>query len=144
MAYKIPPGICWGSTGLQDSLRLLGICCGSTGHVCCSIEADQGVTPHASARVSLVSWEGRSHALLFMVPLGLPSARPMAQALRLPFEYYILILVMVNSYSLFPSAGAPPVLAARTKDDTLPCCLQEHWAWMKGIGRLVNLLGKLK
>ena len=55
----------------------------------CSIEADQGGTPHARARVSLVSWEGRSHALLFMVPLGLPSARPMAQALRLPFEYYI-------------------------------------------------------
>ena len=36
--------------------------------VCCSIEADQGGTPHARARVSLVSWEGRSHALLFMVP----------------------------------------------------------------------------
>ena len=53
----------------------------------CSIEADQGGTPHARARVSLVSWEGRSHALLFMVP----SARPMAQALRLPFEYYIFI-----------------------------------------------------
>ena len=59
----------------------------------CSIEADQGGTPHARARVSLVSWEGRSHALLFMVPLGLPSARPMAQALRLPFEYYIYIYV---------------------------------------------------
>ena len=57
----------------------------------CSIEADQGGTPHARARVSLVSWEGRSHALLFMVPLGLPSARPMAQALQLPFEYYIYI-----------------------------------------------------
>ena len=56
-----------------------------------SIEADQGGTPHARARVSLVSWEGRSHALLFMVPLGLPSARPMAQALRLPFEYYIIM-----------------------------------------------------
>ena len=55
-----------------------------------SIEADQGGTPHARARVSLVSWEGGSHALLFMVPLGLPSAKPMAQALRLPFEYYIL------------------------------------------------------
>ena len=55
----------------------------------CSIEADQGGTPHARARVNLVSWEGRSHALLFMVPLGLPSALPMAQALRLPFEYYI-------------------------------------------------------
>ena len=55
----------------------------------CSIEADQGGTPHARARVSLVSWEGRSHALLFMVPLGLPSARPMAQALQLPFEYLI-------------------------------------------------------
>ena len=55
----------------------------------CSIEADQGGTPHARAQVSLVSWEGRSHALLFMVLLGLPSARPMAQTLRLPFEYYI-------------------------------------------------------
>ena len=56
--------------------------------VCCSIEADQGGILHARARVSLVSWEGRSHALLFMVLLGLPSAKPMAQALRLPFEYY--------------------------------------------------------
>ena len=61
----------------------------------CSIEADQGGTPHARARVSLVSWEGRSHALLFMVPLGLPSARPMAQVLRLPFEYYIIILYII-------------------------------------------------
>ena len=56
----------------------------------CSIEADQGGTPHARARVYLVSWEGRSHALLCMVPLGLPSARPMAQALRLPFELFDL------------------------------------------------------
>ena len=32
----------------------------------CSIEADQGGTPHARARVSLVSWEGRSHALSFI------------------------------------------------------------------------------
>ena len=54
----------------------------------CSIEADQGGTVYARAGVSLVSQEGRSHALLFMVPLGLPSARPMAQALWLPFEYY--------------------------------------------------------
>ena len=29
---------------------------------------------------------GGSHAVLFMVPLGLPCARSMAQALRLPFE----------------------------------------------------------
>ena len=55
----------------------------------CSMEADQGGTPHARARVSLVSWEGRSHALLFMVPLGLPGTRPVAQVLRLPFEYLI-------------------------------------------------------
>ena len=40
----------------------------------CSIEANQGGTQHARARVNLVSWEWRSHALLFMVPLGLPSA----------------------------------------------------------------------
>ena len=63
----------------------------------CSIEADQGGTPHARARVSLVSWEGRSHALLFMVPLGLPSARPMAQALRLPL--ILSIIESVNSIS---------------------------------------------
>ena len=31
---------------------------------------------------------GGSHVVLFMVPLGPPGARPMAQALRLPFEYY--------------------------------------------------------
>ena len=54
----------------------------------CSIEADQGGTLYARARVSLVSWEGRSHAVLFMVPLGPLGARLMAQALRLPFEYY--------------------------------------------------------
>ena len=62
----------------------------------CSIEADQGGTPHARARVSLVSWEGRSHALLFLVALGVPSARPMAQALRLPFEYYIIRLLLIK------------------------------------------------
>ena len=45
-----------------------------------------GRDPHARARVSLVSWKGRSHALLFMVPLGLPSARSMAQALRPPYK----------------------------------------------------------
>ena len=49
----------------------------------CSIEADQGGTPHARAKVSLVSWEGRNQALLFMVPLGPPSARPIARALQL-------------------------------------------------------------
>ena len=59
----------------------------------CSIEADQGGTPHARARVSL---EGGSHAVLFMVPLGPPSARPMAQALQLPFEY--LYIIIYNSY----------------------------------------------
>ena len=77
----------------------------------CSIEADQGGTPHARARVSLVSWEGRSHALLFMVPLGLPSARPMDQALRLPFEYYIIVLcvkliIIINSYFTLEHARA--------------------------------------
>ena len=55
----------------------------------CSIEADQGGTPYARIRVSLVSWEGRSHVVLFMVPLGPPSERPMAQTLRLPFKYFI-------------------------------------------------------
>ena len=63
----------------------------------CSSEADQGGTPHARARVSLVSWEGPgSHALLFVVPLGLPSARPMAQVLQLPFEYLLLLLTFIS------------------------------------------------
>ena len=33
-----------------------------------------------------------------MVPLGLLSARPMAQALRLPFEYYIYIFFFKDDY----------------------------------------------
>ena len=64
------------------------------------IEADQGGTPHARSRVSLVSWEGRSHGVLFMVPLGPPSARPMAQALRLPFQYYYIFSMYANNYGL--------------------------------------------
>ena len=51
----------------------------------------EGGTLYARARVSLVSREGGSHAVLFMVPLGPPGARPMAQALRLSFEYYYFI-----------------------------------------------------
>ena len=43
----------------------------------------------------LVSWEGRSRAMLFMVPLDLPSARPMAQTLRLPFECLLLLLLTI-------------------------------------------------
>ena len=76
----------------------------------CSIEADQGGTPHARARVSLVSWEGRSHALLFMVPLGLPSARPMAQALRLPFEYYILAGIVIITRSTYAHHASRQIL----------------------------------
>ena len=54
----------------------------------CSIEADQGSTYMVSARVRvyLVSWEGGSHAVLFMVPLGHPGARSIAQVLRLPLS----------------------------------------------------------
>ena len=62
--------------------------------VLCSIETDQEGTPHARARVNLVSREGRSHASLFMVPLGLPNATPMTQALRLPFENLFIIYKM--------------------------------------------------
>ena len=43
--------------------------------VCCSIEADHEGTLYARARVSLVCWEGGSYVVLFMVPLGLSSAR---------------------------------------------------------------------
>ena len=79
----------------------------------CSIEADQGGTPHARARVGLVSWEGRSHALLFTVPLGPPSARPMAQALRLPFEYYIV-------YSFGPTQRGLTIAPATIHSYPLP------------------------
>ena len=37
---------------------------------------------------------------LFMVPLGLPSARPMVQALRLPFEYLLIIYRALCSTSI--------------------------------------------
>ena len=62
--------------------------CVALGLICCSIEVDQGGTLYARARVSLVRWEGGSHVVLFMVPLGPPGARPMDQVLWLPFEYY--------------------------------------------------------
>ena len=66
----------------------------------CSIEANQGGTLYTIARVSLVSWEGVSHAVLFMVPLGPPSARPMAQTLRLPFEYYYIYIAVVRTQNI--------------------------------------------
>ena len=62
-----------------------------------SIEVDQGGTVSARARVSLISWEGGSHAVLFMVLLGHPGARSMAQALRIPFEYYFSPLSFIAS-----------------------------------------------
>ena len=64
-------------------------------------------TPHARARVSLVSWEEGSHAVLFMVPLGLPGARPMAQVLRLPSEY-------LNT--MFHTGGHPGISPPRLHD----------------------------
>ena len=47
------------------------------------------------ARVNFVSWEGQSHALLFMIPLGLPRSRHMAQTLGLPFEYLLLLIIVI-------------------------------------------------
>ena len=61
----------------------------------CSIEADQQGAVSARARVSLVSWEWGSHAVLFMVPLSHSGARSMAQTLRLPFEYYYYLLLLL-------------------------------------------------
>ena len=66
----------------------------------CSIEANWGGTPHARIRVSLVSWEGGSHSLLFMVPLSLPSVRPTAQALQLPFEFLLLLSFIADARRL--------------------------------------------
>ena len=54
----------------------------------CSIKANQGGTVSARVRVRLVRWEGGSHSVLFVGPLGYQGARSMAQALRLSFEYY--------------------------------------------------------
>ena len=74
----------------------------------CSIKADQGGTLYPRARVSLVSWEG-NHAALFMVALGTPGARPMAQALQLPFEYLFITYacacskeIMIEVFNLWP------------------------------------------
>ena len=47
----------------------------------------QGCVMSAKARVSSVSWERRSHAVLFKIPLGLSCASSISQALQLPFEY---------------------------------------------------------
>ena len=40
--------------------------------------------------------------MLFMVPLGPPGARPMAQALRLPFEYLLLAVIVFEMVGLAP------------------------------------------
>ena len=45
--------------------------------VCCSIEDNHGGMVSARARVSLVTWEGKRHAVLFMVLFGHPGARSM-------------------------------------------------------------------
>ena len=74
--------------------------------VCCNIKADQGGTLHARARVSLVSWEGGSHAVLFMVPLDPPGTRPMDQALWLRFEY----LNNNNNTQIAPIALLPSIM----------------------------------
>ena len=100
----------------------------------CSIEADQGGTPHARARVSLVSWEGRSHALLFMVPLGLPSARPMAQALRLPLEYYIIIIMYNSKFS------RTLLLRLHHMSIMAKCCKKEQAAEVTAIKTVERLL----
>ena len=56
---------------------------------------------YSRARVSLVSWEGRRHAVLFMVLLGVLSARPMAQVLQLPFEYYYYYYLLQILHLIF-------------------------------------------
>ena len=45
---------------------------------------------HRMARVRLISWEGGSNAVLFMVQLGPSGAGSMAQELQLLFEYNII------------------------------------------------------
>ena len=71
----------------------------------CSIEADQGRTPHARARVSLVSWEGRSHVVLRV-------RGPWPKRYSYHFVLYNYIL---NSFVLYVdcsimSSGNTPVL----------------------------------
>ena len=46
----------------------------------------------ARARVSLVSWEGESHAMLFMVPLGHPGAWSMPKR----YCYHLSINNLMN------------------------------------------------
>ena len=71
----------------------------------CSIEGDQGGTLYARARVS---WEGGSHGVLFTVLLSSPGARPMAQVLQLPFEYYIMYTSGVGISNIMMKFIVPP------------------------------------
>ena len=50
----------------------------------------------ARVRVSLISWEGGSYAVLFMVPFGLSGAGTMSQTLWLPFEYFNVKFLVVS------------------------------------------------
>ena len=61
----------------------------------CSIETDQQGAVSARARVSLVSWEWGSHAVLFMVPLSHSGAGSMAQTLRLHLSIIIIIIIII-------------------------------------------------
>ena len=45
---------------------------------------------YARARVSLVSWEGRSHAVLFMVPLGPRGVSPWPKRYGYHLSIYLL------------------------------------------------------
>ena len=84
----------------------------------CSIEANREGTPYARARVRLVSWEGGSHAVLFMVPLG-PSGvrRTMAQVLRLP------LIIIINVPANFTDKLQPLDLSVKKpfKDERKKC-----------------------
>ena len=58
----------------------------------CSIEVDHGGTLHVcQGKGKFGKLGGEKSWIVFMVPLGLPSGGPMAQALQLPFEYLIIL-----------------------------------------------------
>ena len=61
----------------------------------CSIEADQQGTVSARARVSLVSWEWGSHAVLFMVPLSHSVRGPWPKHYGYHLNIIIIIIVII-------------------------------------------------
>ena len=72
--------------------------------------------------VSLVSWEWGSHVVFFMVPLGPPGARSMAQALWLQFEYYYYYYYYYYYMQKMNSDHSPILSCKLHNSNNYMCC----------------------